>query len=243
MPAVDLVPISLLSEHDVRRMGEIRYQSLPSLAGRSLEQDQESFRRSLRSFLMAAVVRSDGGRVEGFTLVGTHLREWRGRQWMWLHAEDAALDARFRGAHALERMAFRVTAATRIRHPFLPVYGLSLLFPASYLKLRAHGPAWAWGQPGIPEWEAGALEHTLPDLVEDRPVCRERHVVQVSVTTASAAPTRFRTRQHRAWFADYERLAPEWREGRIPVVMYPVSLRSTVGMALRRVLERVLPGT
>lgn len=239
---VKFVPITLLTEGQVRRMGDLRYLSLPTLSGRSAEDDLVRFQRILRDYLFAGLVLDAQGEIGGFLLFGTHLREWKGRHWLWVHAEDAAFDPRFRGGHALERMALRVTLGTRLRNPMIPMYGLTPLFPPSYLKVRGLGPAWAWGDPAVPEWQRGLLDYMAEEIATDHVLDRERHVVQLHVTSGSRVPVLFRSRAHRDWFSEYERFAPEWREGRVPIFLYPFSLLAILRTGLVREWRQLTGG-
>ncbi len=241
MLKLEFVPITRLTEADIRQMGAVRYQSMPPLVNRTLEEDTELLRTSLRSFLVAGLVRSQGGEIEGFLLFSTRLREWEGRYWLWLHGEDATMDSRYRGARILDEMAFRVALTSRLRHPLLPIFGISMVFPAGYLKIRACGPAYAWGQPNLPAWHAGLLEYMAPEVDENRPLCTQERVVQLSVTSESQAPRRFRDPRRELWLEEYERLAPRWREGRVPIVLYPISVTAMAGAALRHQLTQRLP--
>lgn len=214
-------------------MGAVRFGNMPPLVIRTLEEDTEQLRSSLRSFLVAGLTRSKGGDIEGFLLFGLRLREWEGRYWLWLHGEDATLTARYRGARILDQMAFRMALSSRLRHPFLPIFGVSMVFPPAYLKIRACGPAYAWGQADIPDWQAGLLEYMAPEVADGRPLCQQGKVVQLSVTSESEAPKQFRDPRRRLWLEEYEGLAPRWREGKVPIVLYPISVTAMAKATLR----------
>ena len=230
---LEFVPITRLSENEIVQMGRLRYRNMPPLRNRSLERDTEQFRSSLRDFLVAGLARSKDGDIEGFLLFSSRLREWKGRFWLWLHGEDATMDAHHRGARILDEMAFRIALTSRLRHPLTPIFGISMIFPPAYLKIRACGPAYAWGQPDLPEWHRGLLDYMIPEVVENRPVCYEERIVQLSVTSESEPPPRFRDPRRRLWMQEYEKLAPAWREGRVPIILYPISVRAMTTAALR----------
>jgi hypothetical protein len=234
---LEFVNITQLSEAEIIQMGRVRFRNMPPIVKRSMEADIELFRASLRNFLVAGLARSGDGEIEGFLLFSSRLREWRGRYWVWLHGEDASMDAHFRGARILDAMAFRATVRERLRHPLLPIYGLSMIFPSGYMKIRALGPAYAWGQRGLPEWHAGLLDYMAPEIAEHRPLCRQEHIVQLSVTSESEPPQRFRDPRRRLWLEEYEALAPRWREGRVPIVLYPISVQALLLAAIRHKLS------
>lgn len=232
------VPVSTLSDNAIARMDDIRFHALPSLVGRSEADDLIRFRRILRDYHYVGLVLDEHEEIEGFLLFALLVREFAGRHFLWAHLEDAAIEPAFRGKHLTEKIAIRILANARLHHPIMPMYMLSLLFPPTYIEARTHGETHVWGDPRNPSWEAGLLDYMAEQVAGDHPIDRQRHTVQLYVTSGSDAPPKFRFPRHRAWFEEYERAAPRWREGHVPVVLCRISILNILRAGMRQMMYR-----
>ena len=101
---------------------------------------------------------------------------------------------------------------------------MAAAFPGTFIDLADAGrPVYLWGEPGTSGWVAGMLDHMAPAIAGDHGVDRATHTLQLAVTTASKVPPRFTSERHRRAFARFERAAPEWRAGRVPIVAQQVT--------------------
>jgi len=230
---------SLVDEPTVQSMEKIRYKAFPYL---NTDEDVIPFRTQLERYQFANYATDSEGEVRGILLYAYHMREHEGRLFLWPHVGEAVVDPDYRGSAVLGRLSAPVFISARINHPFLPIYGMEGVFPGSYINLRNGGPVYAWGQEDTPEWEAGALDKFVEEAYEHPPISvvdRETHTARVCVSTGSTTPPKFRSEEHRRAFEDYERMAPDWQQGQVPVVMYEVTYSWVWGFALWYYMDKV----
>jgi hypothetical protein len=240
-----IAAITTLDEATIARMEAIRYAAIPTLADRTQDEDLTRFRQILRDFNQACLFVDGTGTVDGFMLVGQQVYEWEGRHFVWLHIDDLFIDAHHRGGNTVQRAWLRVAIGTRLRHLGTPVYGMAPAFPGTFIDLADSGrPVYLWGEEGQPPWLAGMLDYMAPVVGGDHGVDPTTHTVQLAVTTASKVPDRFTSERHRQAFARFERAAPEWRDGRVPIAVQQVTVRNvaaTVAAAGVKSLRRRRP--
>jgi hypothetical protein len=233
------VPISALDDATIGRMEAIRFESIPSIEGRDRDDDLARFREILRDFNEACLFLDRTGAIDGFMLVGQHVHEWDGRHFVWLHMDDLFIDAGHRGGHVVQSAWFRMAVRTRLRHLGTPIYAMAAAFPGTFIDLADAGrPVYLWGEPGTSGWVAGMLDHMAPAIAGDHGVDRETHTLQLAVTTASKVPPRFTSERHRRAFARFERAAPEWRAGRVPIVAQQVTFLNLAAVLVATATKR-----
>jgi hypothetical protein len=220
------VPVPELDEATLARLEDVRYASMPSLVGRSKDVDFERYRKIVHTFDTACVFKDENGETEGGLLISRKQREAQGRRFVWEQIEQIYLDPGFRGLHVFVDAWVRFTLPARLRYPLRPVVFCVPVFPASWLDMSDRLPAAVlWGEERTSAWQESVIEALLPEVAGPHEVLRQQKVLHLAVTSGSQAPPHFHHAGHRRAFERYEARAPEWREGRVPILFGPVHWR------------------
>jgi hypothetical protein len=226
------IPVPKLDEATLARLEAVRYASMPSLVGRSREVDFERYRKIVSTFDTCCVFKDENDKTEGGLVISRKQREAGGRRFVWEQIEQLYLDPEFRGLHVFIDAWVRFTLRARLRYPSRPVVFCVPVFPGSWLDLSDRlSAAVLWGEERTSPWQESVIEALLPEVAGSHEVLRESKVLQLAVTSGSKAPPHFHHAGHRRAFERYEARAPEWREGRVPILMAPVHWRD-LGRAL-----------
>ena len=122
--------------------------------------DAGRFHRDLDDKDHAIIVRNEDHAVVGFSTLLRYGRAFRGRRCVIVFSGDTILDARYWGDRSLQNAFGRYITATKLMHPFRPVYWFLVSKGyKTYLLLARNFPThWPRHDRTTPEWVHGLID-------------------------------------------------------------------------------------
>lgn len=225
---------SSLTEADLRALWRLRLSLIDLKPSVTPEQDFEAFAEDFR-WPGYVWIQYDKGEVGGFFLQRGVPVTWGGEELMCLLPEYGFIAAHLRGGSVMPLAAALITALSAARHPWRRKFVAASTYPPGYIAFRrAVTPFWTLHDGEVPAWERGLLLH-LAERVSGEKFQADGTVIMRTLPRPAQAP---RSEAGQRLFAEYERLNPDWREGRGLFFLFPVGA-GTLARAALHALDRL----
>jgi hypothetical protein len=146
---------------DTSTIGPAQWEEIWTLTLEFYDVERDYAESELRKRQRIALFRMNGALL-GMAAIDVHHHEFRGRRLIAIATSNVLIRENWRGRNLVQKLGFRTFLATRLRHPFRPIYWFFDSFSyKSYLLLPRNFRSW-WPRAGHPTPEpVGALMDEL----------------------------------------------------------------------------------